>query len=99
MDNTMTTVRTTRTNSLAIVSLVSSLAGMSVFPWLGSIIGIITGNIARREIAANAGTEEGEGLAKAGVILGWIGALLPFAILLIIVLLGLFFMPISMISW
>jgi len=99
MDNTITTVRTTRTNALAIVSLVSSLAGLSVFPWLGSIIGIITGYIGRKEIAASAGTEDGEGLAKAGLILGWIGALLPFVALLIIVLLGLFFMPISMISW
>ncbi len=96
MDNTMTTVRTTRTNTLAIVSLVSSLAGLSVFPWLGSIIGIVTGNIARKEIAGSAGAEEGEGLAKAGVILGWIGALLPLVLLLIGVL---FFMPFAVINW
>jgi len=96
MDNTMTTVRTTRTNTLAIVSLVASLAGLSVFPWLGSIIGIVTGNIARKEIAVSAGAEEGEGLAKAGVILGWIGALLPFVLLLIA---ALFFMPFAMINW
>ncbi|MRR31189.1 DUF4190 domain-containing protein [bacterium] len=96
MDNTMTTVRTTRTNTLAIVSLVSSLAGLSVFPWLGSIIGIITGNIARKEIATSAGAEEGEGLAKAGVILGWIGALLPLALLVLGVL---FFLPFTVINW
>lgn len=96
MDNTMIPVRTTRTNTLAIVSLVSSLAGLSVFPWLGSIIGIITGNIARREIAASAGAEEGEGLAKAGVILGWIGTLLP---LLLLVLGVLFFLPFAVINW
>ncbi len=99
MDNTITTVRTTRTNALAIVSLVSSLAGLSVFPWFGSIIGIITGNIAGREIAASAGAEDGEGMAKAGLILGRIGALLLLVLLLIIVALGLFFMPISMVSW
>lgn len=99
MDNTITTVRTTRTNALAIVSLVSSLAGLSVFPWLGSIIGIITGYLGRKEIAASAGTEDGEGMAKAGVILGWIGALLPLVGLLIIVVLGLFFMPIGVINW
>ncbi|HWR64953.1 MAG TPA: DUF4190 domain-containing protein [Bellilinea sp.] len=99
MDNRITTVRTTRTNSLAIVSLVSSLAGLSVFPWLGSIIGIITGNIAGREIVASTGAEDGEGMAKAGLILGRIGALLPLVLLLIIVALGLFFMPIGMFNW
>ena len=96
MDNTMTTVRTTRTNTLAIVSLVSGLAGLTVFPWLASIIGIVTGNIARKEIAASGGAEEGEGLAKAGVVLGWIGVFLPLVLLVIAVLL---FMPFAVINW
>jgi len=64
---------TSPTNSMALVSLIAGIVGLTVFPVLGSIVAIITGNMAKKEIAASAGAQGGEGLAKAGVILGWVG--------------------------
>ncbi len=59
------------TNSLAIVSLVASISNFIILPLIGAIVGVITGTMAKNQIAQTG--EEGEGLAKAGVIIGWIG--------------------------
>jgi hypothetical protein len=61
------------TSTLAIVSLVSSILGFTLFPFIGSIIAIVTGMMARNETRANPPTASGDGLATAGVILGWVG--------------------------
>ena len=60
-----------QTNNLAIVSLVSGILGWSLLPWLGSLVAIITGHMARAEIRRNPDTQEGDGLAIAGLIMGW----------------------------
>ena len=60
-----------QTNNLAIVSLVSGLLGWTLLPWIGSIVAIVTGHMARAEIRRNADTQEGDGLAIAGLVLGW----------------------------
>jgi hypothetical protein len=57
-----------RTNALAIVSLVSSLAGL-VIPILAPIAGIITGHLAMGQIKRTG--EAGHGLALAGTIIGY----------------------------
>jgi hypothetical protein len=36
-------------------------------------VAVITGNIGRKEIAASGGSQTGDGMALAGVIMGWIG--------------------------
>ncbi|MCX8062318.1 MAG: DUF4190 domain-containing protein [Anaerolineales bacterium] len=64
------------TSSMAIVSLVAGILGLSLFPFIGSIVAVITGNMAKNEIRDSRGALGGEGLAKAGVILGWIGIVL-----------------------
>jgi len=62
------------THGLAIASLVLSILGLlPILPVVGSIGGIITGMIARKEIQARPDLYSGEGTAKAGIILGWIG--------------------------
>ncbi|HSR46995.1 MAG TPA: DUF4190 domain-containing protein [Anaerolineales bacterium] len=61
------------THSMAWVSLIAGILGLTMFPFIGSIAAVITGNIARREIAASGGTQSGDGMAFAGVIMGWIG--------------------------
>jgi uncharacterized protein YqhQ len=61
---------------MALVSLIAGILGLTLFPFLGSIVAVITGNIGRKEIAASAGAETGDGMAKAGVIMGWIGVAL-----------------------
>ncbi len=63
-------------SSMAVVSLVAGILGLSLFPFIGSIVAVITGNMAKNEIRDSRGALGGEGLAKAGVILGWIGIIL-----------------------
>jgi uncharacterized membrane protein len=70
-------VKQQSTHPLAVISLVLSILGfVPVLPVIGSIAGIVTGYIAQRNIAANLEQYRGAGLAKAGVILGWIGVAL-----------------------
>jgi Domain of unknown function (DUF4190) len=76
-----TTFRPT-THTLAVVSLVLSILGLlPILPVVGAIGGIVTGMIARKEIRARKDLYSGEGTAKAGIILGWIG--LGLAVLLV----------------
>jgi hypothetical protein len=59
------------TNGLAIASLVLGLVGWTVC--VGSIVAIILGFVARSQIRAAQGRQGGDGLALAGIILGFIG--------------------------
>jgi uncharacterized membrane protein YvbJ len=61
-----------QTEGLAVASLVLGLAGFFVCPVVCSIIAVIVGYHARRKLQSDP-TLEGEGLAKAGVIVGWAG--------------------------
>ena len=61
------------TSTMAVVSLVAGILGLSLLPFVGSIVAVITGPIAKRDIAASGGAQSGEGLATAGAILGWVG--------------------------
>ncbi len=62
-----------QTSSMAIVSLVAGILGFTLIPVLGSIVAVITGPMAKKEILGSAGRLGGEGLAQAGIILGWAG--------------------------
>lgn len=78
-----------RTSSMAIVSLVAGLLGWTFAPWLGSIIAIITGHMARAEIRRDQADLEGDGLAVAGLVLGWAMILLSvFTVLAIVLFFG-----------
>jgi hypothetical protein len=68
-------------NGKAIASLVLGIVGIVACPIVFSIIGLILGYQARNEIAASMGWQTGESLAKAGIILGWVGLILYIAIL------------------
>lgn len=57
------------TNGKAIASLVLSLLGIF---GIGSLLGIIFGYKARREIRESRGTQGGDGLAVAGIIVGFV---------------------------
>ena len=85
------------THTLAIVSLVLSILGLvGVLPLVGSIGGIISGRIARQEILDKPDLHSGEGIARAGVILGWVGVGLALLVGCIILAALLFFIPVSM---
>ena len=77
---------TRQTSTMAIVSLVSGLLGLSLLPLVGSLVAIITGHMARAEIRRHPQAIEGDGLALAGLVLGYamvaIAVASVFAILL-----------------
>jgi hypothetical protein len=73
-------------NTMALVSLIAGIAGLTVVPFIGSVVAVITGHIARRQIAERG--EGGSGMATAGLITGWVGVVLG---ILAIVALVLFF--------
>jgi hypothetical protein len=59
-----------RTNGMAVASLVLGI----VWIWgIGSILALIFGYIAKRDIDASRGTQSGRGMAIAGIVLGWVG--------------------------
>jgi hypothetical protein len=65
------------THPMAVVALVLSVLGLvPVLPVIGSIAAIVTGNIARRNIAQSPEQYSGDGLAKGAVVLGWSGVAL-----------------------
>ena len=76
------------TNGFAIASLVLGIVGMGV----GSVLALVFGYVARRQIDDSNGMQGGRGLAIAGIVLGWIGvgvlvlAALAFFVVLIVTL-------------
>lgn len=62
-----------RTSVWAVISLISGIANFIVLPFFGAIAALISGYIAKDEIKKSNGNVEGDGIAKAGVILGWLG--------------------------
>jgi hypothetical protein len=62
------------TSTLAIVSLIAGILGFTMLPVIGSIVAILTGYAARKETRAVPALAGGDGLATAGIIMGWIQA-------------------------
>jgi mannose/fructose/N-acetylgalactosamine-specific phosphotransferase system component IIC len=86
-----TEVRESRTSGAAIASLVLGIVGLTVFPLIPSVLALVFGSRARDEIRADPGVS-GEGLATAGVMLGWIGvAITLLGLALFLVGLAVFF--------
>jgi hypothetical protein len=81
-------IRTTSTT--AIVSLVFGIICWVAIPFIGAIVAVICGHVARSEIrSAPPGSIEGEGMATAGLILGYAHlALFALAMMLIFTFLG-----------
>ncbi len=67
---------TRQTSTLAIVSLVSGILGWTLLPLVGTLVAIVTGHMARKEIRRSNGQMGGDGLAVGGLLLGWISAAL-----------------------
>ena len=61
-----------KTNGLAVASLVCGIVGCFT---VTAIVAIVLGFIARNQIGQSGGTQQGSGMALAGIILGfvWIG--------------------------
>jgi len=78
------------TSTTAIVSLVFGIVCWVAIPFIGAIVAIVCGHVARNEIrSAPPGSVEGDGMAVAGLILGYLHlALLAAAIMVVFTFLG-----------
>ena len=63
----------TPNSTLAIIALAAGILGVTIFPLIGSLVAVIAGPMAKREIDQSGGTLGGENFAQIGMILGWIG--------------------------
>ena len=89
---------TRSTNALAVVSLVSGIAAWCVFPFIGAIVAVVCGHLARGEIRrAPPGSMEGDGMAIAGLVLGY--TQLALGTLVFIVAMGFVFLGFGMHFW
>ena len=61
-----------QTSTLAVVSLVFGILGWTLLPFLGSLVAVVCGHMARGEIRRAQGGLEGDGMAVAGLVLGYI---------------------------
>jgi hypothetical protein len=79
-----------RTSGYAIASLILGIAGFIVFfvfPIVPSILAVVFGQKARDELRRDS-TLGGEGLATAGIVLGWVGiALVGIGLVFLLLLL------------
>ena len=73
-----------RTSSLAIASLVAGILGWTLVPFIGTLVAIVCGHMARGEIRRSNGQLDGDGLAVTGLVLGWINVLLAVLLVLVI---------------
>ncbi len=72
------------TNGLAVASMVLGIVWLW---WIGSVLALVFGYVAKRQIAER--SEAGDGMATAGIVLGWIGVG-TFALFFVLPFLGLF---------
>lgn len=89
VNNQPTYQPTKKDSTLAILSLVLGIASYFVIPVIGSLAAIILGHIAKSEIRNSNGALSGNGMATAGLVLGYVQwALLILGIVVLILLFG-----------
>lgn len=59
-------------STLAITSLVAGILGFTFLPLIGGIVALVTGYMARKETRAVPPAVSGDGMATAGIIMGWV---------------------------
>lgn len=77
-------------SGLAIASLVCGIAAWVIFPVVAAIAAVITGHLAKKEIRESGNTLGGDGMALAGLLMGYIQLGL-FVLAMIVVLLVVLF--------
>lgn len=73
---------TRQTCTAATVSLVFGILSWFALPLVGAIVAIISGHMAKAEIRRSQGALDGDGLAQAGLVLGYVH--LAFFVLVLI---------------
>lgn len=79
-----------QTNQKALWSLILGILGLVCCGLFAGIPAVILGSSAGKEIAASGGAQTGEGMAKAGLILGWVAVGLSVLGLVLVLSMGTF---------
>ncbi len=61
-----------QTSTLATISLIAGIVSWVIVPLVGAVVAVITGHMAKSEIRNSNGRLTGDGMATAGLILGYI---------------------------
>ena len=79
-----------RTSTTAVLSLVFGILSWCVLPLVGAIVAVVTGHVARGELRRAApGELDGDGMAVAGLVLGWANlALMVLGLFLVLFVFG-----------
>jgi hypothetical protein len=59
-------------STLATVSMIAGILGFTAFPLIGTVVALIAGYQARKETRAAPPLASGDGMATAGIVMGWI---------------------------
>ena len=79
-------VPTAATSTLAVVSLIAGIVSWLLMPFVAGLAAVICGHMARKEIRNSGGSLAGDGMAIAGLVLGWINVILCVLAVLAVVL-------------
>ncbi len=77
---------TPQTSATAVISLIFGILAWTVLPLIGAIVAIVTGHVARSEIRHGQGAVAGDGMAIAGLVLGWLQLLFVFLLVAVLLL-------------
>ena len=67
-------------SNLALASLILGILGWTIIPTIGSIAAIVTGHMAKNEIKSSMGALGGDGMATAGLVLGYANIVIALCI-------------------
>jgi hypothetical protein len=87
-----------RNSTLAIISLVSGIVSWFLFPFIAAIVAVITGHMAKNEIKKGSGMLTGNGMATAGLILGYVQLGLGLCVCIVVAVMLAFGMTVPFIS-
>lgn len=77
------------TCTTATISLIFGILSWCLLPIIGALVAIIAGYMARGEIRRSNGALDGDGLAVAGLVLGWVHlAFIALAVLMFVLFFG-----------
>jgi hypothetical protein len=86
------------TSTLAIVSLISGIVSWFLIPFIAAVAAVITGHMAKSEIRKSNGLLGGNGMATAGLVLGYIQLGLGLCVCLVVAVMLAFGMTVPFIS-
>ncbi len=88
-----------RTSTLAVLSLVFGILTWCLLPFVGALVAVVCGHLARSEIRRSPpdAPQDGDGMAVAGLVLGYVHLLV--CVVAVMVVLGVLFLGAGLLHW